>query len=136
MPNIWGDLELTTIFPIRERNMSNRLKKFDKPLQEITRENFAFDYGVYRRVEVLREDCRPLHAEPLQSGAELPRQAVVQKGLSTFHKAFTLSSLADGHLKSHPNPEIEILPPQESSKTPATFTCFALSPRTQQIKNA
>ena len=101
MPNIWGDLELMTIFPIRHKEILRKLKKVGKPLFEISRENFAFDHGVYRRVEALREDCRPLHAEPLQSGAELPRQAVVQKGLSTFHKAFTLSSLADGHLKSH-----------------------------------
>ena len=48
----------------------------------------------------LREDCRPLHAEPLHQGAELPRQAVIQKGLSTFRNTFTLLSLADSDLKS------------------------------------
>ena len=47
----------------------------------------------------LREDCRSLHAEPLHQGAELPRQAVVQKGLSTFRNSFTITSLADTDLK-------------------------------------
>jgi len=100
LPNIWGDLELNTIFPIREKNIKSRLKKFDKPLQEITKNNFVFDNDVYEKVEALREDCRSLHAEPLHQGAELPRQAVVQKGLSTFRNTFTLSSLADSDLKS------------------------------------
>ena len=99
LPNIWGDLELNTIFPIREKNIKSRLKKFDKPLQEISKNNFAFDNEVYKKVEVLREDCRSLHAEPLRQEAELSRQAVVQKGLSTFHNTFTLSSLADSDLK-------------------------------------
>ena len=98
LPNIWGDLELNTIFPIREKNIKSRLRKFDKPLQEISKDNFAFDNEVYEKVEVLREDCRSLHAEPLHQGAELPRQAVVQKGLSTFHNTFTLASLADSDL--------------------------------------
>jgi len=100
LPNIWGDLELSTIFPIREKNIKSRLKKFDKPLQEITKDNFVFNNDVYEKVEALREDCRSLHAEPLHQGEELPRQAVVQKGLSTFRNTFTLSSLADSDLKS------------------------------------
>ena len=99
LPNIWGDLELNTIFPIRERSIKNRLKKLDKPLHEIRKDNFAFNTEIYERVEALREDCRSLHAEPLHQGAELPRQAVVQKGLSTFRNAFTLSSLADNDLR-------------------------------------
>ena len=45
---------------------------------------------LYEKVKKLREDCRPLHAEPLHQGAELPRQAVVQKGLSTFRNSSTL----------------------------------------------
>ena len=49
--------------------------------------------------KVLREDCRSLHAEPLYQRAELPRQAVVQKGLSTFRNTFTLTSLADSSLR-------------------------------------
>jgi len=57
-------------------------------------------YELYKKVEALREDCRSLHAEPLHQGAELPRQAVVQKGLSTFRNSFTLSSLVDRSLKS------------------------------------
>ncbi len=100
LPNIWGDLELNTIFPIREKNIKSRLRKFDKPLHEINKDNFVFDNEVYEKVEALREDCRSLHAEPLHQGAELPRQAVVQKGLSTFRNAFTLSSLADANLKA------------------------------------
>ena len=100
MPNIWGDLELMTIFPIRYKEIKRKLKKFDKPLYEINKNNFAFDGEVYERVEELREDCRPLHAEPLHQGAELPRQAVVQKGLSTFRNSFTLASLSDSNLKS------------------------------------
>ncbi len=47
----------------------------------------------------LREDCCSLHTEPLHQGAELPRQAVVQKGLSTFRNSFTITSLADTDLK-------------------------------------
>jgi hypothetical protein len=99
LPNIWGDLELNTIFPIREKNIKSRLRKFDKPLHEITRDNFAFDENVYEEIEALREDCRSLHAEPLHQGAELSRQAVVQKGLSTFRNTFALSSLSDVGLK-------------------------------------
>ena len=43
----------------------------------------------------LREDCRSLHTEPLHQGAELPRQVVVQKGLSTFRNSFTSISFTD-----------------------------------------
>ena len=60
--------------------------------------NFKF-LGVNNKRKKLREDCRSLHTEPLHQGAELPRQAVVQKGLSTFRNSFTISSLADRTLK-------------------------------------
>ena len=53
------------------------------------------NYELYKKVEELREDCCSLHTEPLHQGAELPRQAVVQKGLSTFRNSFTITSLAD-----------------------------------------
>jgi len=52
-----------------------------------------------REAEELREDCRSLHTEPLHQGAELPRQAVVQKGLSTFRNYFTSISLAGDGIK-------------------------------------
>ena len=57
------------------------------------------NYELYRKAKKLRVDCRSLHAEPLHQGAELPRQAVVQKGLSTFRNSFTNISLADDGLK-------------------------------------
>ena len=101
LPNIWGDLELTTIFPIRYKEIRRKLKKIYKPLEEISENNFVFDNEVYEKVEELREDCRSLYTEPLHQGAELPQQAVIQvkQGLSTFHNSFTLSSLADNGLK-------------------------------------
>ncbi|MEA1983216.1 MAG: Eco57I restriction-modification methylase domain-containing protein, partial [Campylobacterota bacterium] len=102
LPNIWGDLELTTIFPIRYKNIQSRLRKFDKPLSEISEYNFAFDSKTYEEIKELREDCRSLYAEPLSlfQVEELPRQAVVQKGLSTFHNSFKTNSLADKNLKT------------------------------------
>ena len=101
LPNIWGDLELTTIFPIRLKEIRRKLKKIYKPLDEISESNFVFDSEVYEKVQELREDCRSLYTEPLHQGAELPQQAVirVKQGLSTFHNSFTLSSLADIGLK-------------------------------------
>ncbi len=57
------------------------------------------NYELYKKIEELREDCRSLHTEPLHQGAELPRQAVVQKGLSTFRNSFATISLADDGLK-------------------------------------
>ena len=52
------------------------------------------DLWKIKKVEVLREDCCSLH-----QGAELPRQAVIQKGLSTFRNSFTSISLTDDGLK-------------------------------------
>ncbi len=102
LPNIWGDLELTTIFPIRYKEIKRKLKKIYKPLYEISKSNFVFDGEVYEKVEELREDCRSLYTEPFHQGTELPQQAVIQvkQGLSTFHNSFTLSSLADANLKA------------------------------------
>ena len=57
------------------------------------------DLWKIKKVEVLREDCRSLHTEPLHQGAELPRQAVVQKGLSTFRNSFTFRILANCNLR-------------------------------------
>jgi len=101
LPNIWGDLELTTIFPIRERNIKSKLKNFYKPLLELKEDDFAFDKVVFNEIKELQEDCRPLHTEPLtlSQAEELPRQAVVQKGLSTFYNSFSENSLADSNLK-------------------------------------
>ena len=101
LPNVWGDLELTTVFPIRYKEIKRKLRKIYKPLEEISESNFVFDSEVYKKVEELREDCRSLYTEPLHQGAELPQQAVIQvkQGLSTFHNSFTLSSLADIGLK-------------------------------------
>jgi len=100
LPNIWGDLELTTIFPIRYKNIQNKLKRLHKPLEDITRDNFAFNNDIYEKIKELREDCRSLYAEPHQEDGELPRQAVVQKGLSTFHNSFKIDSITSFVLKS------------------------------------
>lgn len=98
LPNIWGDLELTTIFPMRERAIRSKLKKFDKSLNELNEKSFAFNSEVFSKIKELREDCRSLHPEPLQNEAELPRQAVVQKGLSTFQNSFNVDSITDESL--------------------------------------
>jgi len=101
LPNIWGDLELTTIFPVRQRAIKNKLKKFDKSLNELNEKSFAFNSEVFSKIKELREDCRSLHPEPLSTFKveELPRQAVVQKGLSTFQNSFNVDSIADDSLK-------------------------------------
>jgi len=84
--NLWaGAVEIT------EKDVESIKAK--SHLKEVT------PYELYKKEEELREDCRSLHTEPLHQGAELPRQAVVQKGLSTFRNSFTSISLADDGLK-------------------------------------
>lgn len=105
LPNVWGDLELTTIFPTRYKEIKRKLKIFDKSLQEINEENFAFKGEAYQKIKELQEDCRSLHAEPLSlfQVEELPRQAVAQvikQGLSAFYNSFTTNSLTDESLKA------------------------------------
>jgi len=102
LPNILGDLELTTIFPIRYKEIKRKLKKIGKNLEEISESNFAFNQEVFDKLKELQEDCRPLHTEPLTlfQVEELPRQAVVQKGLSTFYNSFNASSLTHNSLKN------------------------------------
>ncbi|MCD6433646.1 MAG: Eco57I restriction-modification methylase domain-containing protein, partial [Sulfurimonas sp.] len=138
LPNIWGDLELNTIFPIREKNIKSRLKKFDKSLNLINKENFAFNENVYKEIEKLREDCRSLHAEPLQNGAELPRQAVIQKGLSTFRNFFNIQSITSISLmellryKDYYNISINKL--LNNSKIPQTKLKDIMNHRLKSIK--
>ena len=100
LPNIWGDLELTTIYPTRLRGIKSKLKKFGKPLEDLSEKSFAFDSKVFEKIKELREDCRSLHPEPHPEDGELPRQAVVQKGLSTFHNSFKIDSIASFVLKA------------------------------------
>jgi methylase of polypeptide subunit release factors len=101
LPNISGDLELTTIFPIRLKEIKRKIQKIGKNLEEITKEDFSFDSTIYEKIKELQEDCRPLHTEPLSlfQVEELPRQAVVQKGLSTFYNSFSERSVANEGLK-------------------------------------
>ena len=102
LPNILGDLELTTIFPIRLKEIKRKLKKIGKNLDEISQNNFAFESKVFEKIKELQEDCRPLHTEPLSSFKveELPRQAVIQKGLSTFYNSFGTNSVTNENLKT------------------------------------
>jgi len=102
LPNIWGDLELTTIFPIRIKEIKRKLQKIGKNLDEISENNFVFKSKVFEKIKELQEDCRPLHTEPLSLSQveELPRQAVIQKGLSTFYNSFNEESLTDEHLRN------------------------------------
>ncbi len=100
LPNIWGDLELTTIFPMRYKNIQKKLKKLSNSFEDISKDNFVFNGDVYEDIKELREDCRSLYAEPLQDEGELPRQAVVQKGLSAFHNSFKINSITNFTLKA------------------------------------
>ncbi|MCK5111694.1 MAG: Eco57I restriction-modification methylase domain-containing protein [Arcobacteraceae bacterium] len=103
LPNVWGDLELTTVFQIRYKEILRKQKKFNKSLSEITSENFIFNEEVFCEVKKLREDCCSLHTESLHQGAKLPRQAVIQKGLSTFRNFFCIDNIANKSLKEFLN---------------------------------
>lgn len=102
MPNIFGDLELATIFPIRLKEIKRKIRKIGQNLEELSEENFAFNSEVFSKIKELKEDCRPLHTEPLSlfQVEELPRQAVIQKGLSTFYNSFKANSITSQDLKT------------------------------------
>jgi Eco57I restriction-modification methylase/TaqI-like C-terminal specificity domain len=97
LPNIHGDLELNTIFPVRKRSINSKTAKQNEIFESWTDIDFAFSAKVLEETKSLWRDCHSPHTVPHKSG----EHNTASRFSMISHKLFRIENLADQALKKH-----------------------------------
>ncbi len=97
LPNIHGDLELNTIFPVRARSIKNKSANQYKIFNGWDKADFAFNGKVLEELKSLWRDCHSPHTVPHQGG----EHNTASRFSMISHKLFRVENLADKSLKNH-----------------------------------
>jgi hypothetical protein len=97
LPNIFGDLELNTIFPIRERNIKSKTKQQETIINLWDNEKFVFDKKVQEELKSLWRDCHSPHTVPHESG----EHNTASRFSMISHKLFKIESISHKDLRTH-----------------------------------
>lgn len=98
-PNLYGDLELTTIFPIRQRGIKSKIVQQYETIQKWEEKDFAFGKKVLEELKSSWRDCHSPHTVLEHTNEQEHNTASRFSEIS--HKLFNADSLTAKSLKEH-----------------------------------
>ncbi len=101
LPNIFGDLELNTIFQIRKSDLKRKTNKQESILKSWeNKDDFAFNKTVSDDLKSLWRDCWSPHTVPHKGGEH---NTAADKFSEISHKLFKVENITDKDLRKHLN---------------------------------